>query len=173
MTEGVLSGSAGEIPCPEVQEQKRVRMGLSTVVALIASLSVSLAVGCKTEEEKCLASGGKVLTAAEVKKIYTGNTMSGTIPAFNTKFHVYYHHDGRMIGAAVSGVGKDSDQGTYTIKTNGLLCTRWNKWQGSGCAPIYRHQDEYKIFNPSTGVLFVRQRMRKGNSEKLPLPPSP
>jgi hypothetical protein len=135
-------------------------------------LCLSFVSGCRTEEEHCLDSGGKMLTAAELKRVYTGNTMSGTIPAFNTKFHVYYHPDGRMIGKALSGVGKDSDQGTYTIKKNGQLCTRWNKWQGSGCAPVYRHQGEYKIFNPNTGMLFARQRMRKGNAEKLQLGPA-
>ena len=98
--------------------------------------------------------------------------MSGTIPAFNTKFHIYYHRDGRMVGNAVSGVGKDADRGTYTIRQNGQLCTRWTKWQGSGCAPVYRHEDEYKIFNPNTGVLFARQRMRRGNPEKLQLEPA-
>jgi len=147
------------------------RMLRSKRLALFALLA--LAAGCKTEEEKCLDSGGKVLTTAEVKKIYTGNTMSGTIPDLNTKFHVYYHYDGTMVGRAFSGVGQQSDQGFYTVKADGRICSRWSKWQGSGCALIYRHQGEYKIFNPTTGALFARQQMRKGNSENLPLPPSP
>ena len=140
-----------------------------TVIPLLCLFALF---ACKTEEERCLDSGGKLLTASQLRRVYPGNTMSGTIPAFNTKYHVYYHRDGRMVGTAASGVGKDADQGTYTIKQSGQLCTRWNKWQGSGCAPVYRHQGEYKIFNPNTGVLFARQRMRRGNPEKLQLEPA-
>ena len=128
---------------------------------------LAIASGCQTEEDRCVDHGCKLLNAAEIRQTIRGNTMTGTIPAFNTKFHVYYNTDGRMSGTAMSGAGTDFDKGTYVVKESGELCMRWNKWQGSGCAPVYRDKGEYKIFNPSTGVLFVRQRMRKGNVEKL------
>jgi hypothetical protein len=131
-----------------------------------------IASGCKTEEERCIEAGGEILDARELRKLYPGNTMSGVIPAFNVKFHVFYEPGGVMMGTAFSGVGTDTDRGHYVIKKSGELCTRWNKWQSSGCAPVYRHGDEYKIFNPAGGALLATQRLRKGNPEKLGVQPA-
>ena len=54
-------------------------------------LGMAIASGCMTEEERCVDSGGKLLNTSQLRKAYRGNTMSGTIPALNVIFHIYYH----------------------------------------------------------------------------------
>ncbi len=128
--------------------------------------------GCQTDEESFVSSGAKPLTAAELQKLYLGNTMSGIIPSQNLSFHAYFHPDGRVAGKLLGGARHDLDWGVYQIKEpKSQVCIHWAKWLNTGCATVYKLGPEMKVFEPREGKLYFKQRMRKGNPEKLALAP--
>jgi hypothetical protein len=130
--------------------------------------------GCKTDEERCLSSGGKILNAVEARQVYLGNTMTGEMPSQNMQFQVHYAADGAMSGRVTIAGASDTDKGAFAISGNGMLCTRWVKWQAfNGCIAIYKDGNIFKVFNQANGELLTTQKMLKGDPLKLAAPPPP
>ncbi len=151
-------------------------MSRFVIICLLCSVGI---LGCKTDEERCLSSGGKILNAIEAQKVYRGNTMTGEIPSQNMQFQVYYAADGAMVGRITIAGATDTDKGAYAISGNGMLCTRWVKWHAfNGCIAVYKEDNIYKMFNQTGGDLLLTQKMLKGDPLKLaalagPKPPAP
>jgi hypothetical protein len=141
------------------------------IVGLLCAL---IGVGCKTDQERCVSSGGKLLGASEVQKVYKGNTMSGEVPAQAMQFQIFYAVDGQMAGRVTYAGATDTDRGSYLISPNGMLCARWTKWQVfNGCIGIYQEGPIYKLFIQTSGELLATQKMLKGDPLKLAsLPPA-
>jgi len=146
-------------------------------LVIICSFCLVGILGCKTDEERCLSSGGKVLNAVEAKAVYRGNTMTGEIPSQNMQFQVHYASDGAMSGRVTLAGATDTDKGAYAISGNGMLCTRWTKWHVyNGCIAVYQEGNTYKMFNQATGEILITQKMLKGdpmNLSGLPTPATP
>jgi hypothetical protein len=143
---------------------------------IIGLICLLIGVGCKTDQERCLGSGGKALSNAEATKIYRGNTMTGEIPSQNMQFQIFYAADGQMAGRVTLASVTDVDRGTYLISANGMLCARWIKWQVfNGCITIYKEGQIFKMFTQPSGELLTTQKVLKGDPLKLmsmPLAPS-
>ncbi|MBN1653375.1 MAG: hypothetical protein JXA30_06315 [Deltaproteobacteria bacterium] len=131
-------------------------------------LCLTLALGCKTDEERCLSSGGKILNVVEAQKVYRGNTMTGEIPSQNMQYQIYYAPDGAMVGRVTLAGVSDTDKGAYAIGANGMICSRWIKWQAfNGCIAVYKEGEIYKMFNQTGGELLATQKLLKGDPLKL------
>jgi hypothetical protein len=135
---------------------------------IIGLFCVFIGVGCKTDQERCVSSGGKVLSAAEALKIYRGNTLTGEIPSQALQFQIHYAEEGQMVGRVTYAGSTDTDRGSYLISASGMLCARWIKWQVfNGCIPVYREGPILKMFTQPSGELLATQKMLKGDPLKL------
>ena len=135
--------------------------------------------GCKSQEEKLLASGVKPRTAEELKQEFIGNTVFGTTEVIGQpRIHyvVYYAAEGNKIygqageSMAAALAAKEDlavDQGSWAIE-DGKLCNQWGQWMQKKklCSFVYKVDDEYRGFNPE-GALVLKYWIKPGNPHRI------
>lgn len=148
-------------------------VGLSIVVLALG--------GCpSTGKEDAEAAGAKVMSAADAKATFTGNSVVGEIPdipehareALETAKYVYTAFlapDGRTAAIGKSKFGNATDRGQWRISDAGELCLDFSKWSidGEDCHAIYKLEgDTYKVFAKEGGTR-ATFKVLDGNPAKL------
>ena len=130
-------------------------MKLKTIYQTTFALLFSIAVGLSS----AIAEGPKVLSAAEIRKAFVGNTMN------HEKIWAFFDPDGTL-RAKSKGRGAE-ETGKYTISDDGIWCRQWKKWRGGNkvCGKIVKAGDEYGRLED--GEVGATWKITKGNPEGL------
>jgi tetratricopeptide (TPR) repeat protein len=109
------------------------------------------------------------LTAAEMRSLFPGNTMTGQ-NVYGERWHAYYAPDGKMFGRSFSG---QTDEGTWEITDDGQDCGQYNNWQGGRyeCFINFKKGDVYEYWYADGSRMRGTFKIRPGNPENLgPVP---
>jgi len=90
-------------------------------MAALAAVSLTTMAGASA--------GDRLLSADEVKKLITGNTVHVTVVQNGKQFSVYFAPDGK-------GYSKKGERGTWEVKDNGEHCVSWAKRDAVRCLRI-------------------------------------
>ncbi|MCP4600149.1 MAG: hypothetical protein GY847_06375 [Proteobacteria bacterium] len=138
-------------------------MGRRIIICIACTVAV---LGCKTDAQRFVESGGELLDVDEVRELYRGNVMAGVIPSVSTGFYIRFLRNGRMTGKTTSKTGEDTDKGTYKISDDGMVCYFWTKWKfGNRCVFVYHLGDLYKAFTQKNDKLLIVQKIYSGDRD--------
>ena len=108
------------------------------------------------------------MTAAEMRSLYPGNTVTGE-DTYGERFLEYWAPDGKAFGRTSTG---HTDEGTWEITHDGQFCSQWNT--GSGRKQCYinlKKGDEYEAWSADGSRMRSKLKIRPGNLENLgPVP---
>ena len=94
-----------------------------------------------------------------IKVRVVGNTVCGESNGYYTC--IYYNANGTISGKA----GTSTAKGTYEVKEDGMLCTKWDnpQWQ-SGCAKQYPNdKGEIQSIDDGGKTTFLTKMIEMGN----------
>jgi len=132
-----------------------MKMKFMTVIRAAAAAVCMLALGVSA----VAAEEVKILSAAEIKAAFVGNTMD------HEKVNVFWRADGTLTGKSKSSGSKDG--GKYSISDDGTYCRAWNKWRGGAeqCGKVGKVGDMYaRIVD---GEVQSQFKILKGNPKDL------
>jgi hypothetical protein len=109
------------------------------------------------------------LTAAEMRSLFPGNTLTGE-NTYGERWHAYFAPDGKMFGRTFDG---QTDEGTWEITDDGQDCEQYNNWQGGRrrCFINFKKGDEYEYWYADGSRMGGTFKIRPGNPENLGIVP--
>jgi tetratricopeptide (TPR) repeat protein len=105
------------------------------------------------------------LTAAEMRSLFPGNTLTGQ-NVDGERWHAYFAPDGKMFGRMSTG---QTDEGTWEITDDGKDCEQYNNWSGGRmrCFINFKKGDEYEYWYADGSRKAGTFKIRPGNPENL------
>jgi tetratricopeptide (TPR) repeat protein len=105
------------------------------------------------------------LTAAELRSLYSGNTIAGE-NRYEMQFHIYHAPDGKGFVRLSTG---QTYEGTWEITDDGQKCENWPNWGGGikECLIIFKKGDEYAAWFADGSRMTSTFKILPGNPENL------
>lgn len=152
-----------------IARTKKRPVNSSISAAIVVAIAICGCAGVKTSlnlEEALLADGYQRLSSEDIDSMIRGNTLNGKFGS--SKATVFLSPDGTMRGKTVSVYGAVStDQGTWTVSSQGLFCDTWNQWRaGTDCDHVFVRGREFVLINLD-GTKSSEGQIENGNSRGL------
>lgn len=118
--------------------------------------ATSARVLCMTAIWPC-ASAAEMLSAGDMTALVTGATVEFTSRRGNPGA-MTFAPGGRFSGTVTIPPGPISDRGKWWVEKDGLLCFRYENWQGGAdrCLYLERTRDGFRRYGPDRAALMGR-----------------
>lgn len=114
------------------------------------------------------------MTSDQAKQALSDKTVT-TIPAatmgdkiIDNSFTGYFNKDGTVQGSFANKPSDttQNDKGTWKVKSNGLVCVKWDNWENAKerCVTFYKLKNALLVIGPNGfETLFLTKDIKSGN----------